>query len=62
MRTVFIETSFEQDILRGGHMIIDAVGVPDGLSQDAEEADDEAGFDLELVFQKVLLEGDSEWK
>ena len=62
MRTVFIETSFEQDALRGGHMIIDAVGVPDGVDEGAQDAEDEAGFDLELVFQKVLLEGDSEWK
>ena len=43
-------------------MIIDAVGVPDGVDEGAQDADDEAGFDLELVFQKVLLEGDSEWK
>jgi len=41
-------------------MIIDAVGVPDSTSE-ADEEDEDAGFDLELVFQKVLLEGDSEW-
>lgn len=41
------------EVSRGTHMVIDAVAVPE---------DDEADFDLELVFQKTLLEGDSEWK
>lgn len=59
-RTVFIETSFEQDSLRGGHMIIDAVSVPEASGD--EDEDEINDFDLELVFQKVLLEGDSEWK
>ena len=45
MRTVFIETSFEQDTVRGTHMVIDAVGVPNS----SNEEDDEADFDLELV-------------
>ena len=36
-------------------MIIDAVSIP-------ENNDEDADFDLELVFQKALLEGDSEWK
>ena len=34
-------------------MVIDAIGVPEEENSD---------FDLELVFQKALLEGDSEWK
>ena len=53
MRTVFIETSLEIDISRGLLMVIDAVGVPQGSGED---------FDLEVVFQKALLEGDSEWE
>ena len=52
MRSVFVETSLEIDISRGLHMLIDAVGVPSG-------GDD---FDLEVIFQKALLEGDSEWE
>ncbi len=41
-------------------MVIDAVSVPDISSQsDNEDQDD---FDIELVFQKALLEADSEWK
>ena len=35
-------------------MVIDAIAVPDSI-------DEEVDFDLELVFQKTLLEGDSEW-
>ena len=57
MRSVFIETSLEIDISRGLHMLIDAVGVPQGQDKDMDEA-----FDLEVVFQKALLEGDSEWE
>ena len=53
MRVVFIETSLEIDISRGLHMVIDAVGVPQGSGED---------FDLEVVFQKALLDGDSEWE
>ena len=57
MRTVFVETSFEQDSIKGQHhMIIDAIAVPIDVSE--EEVD----FDLELVIQKTLLEADSEWK
>ena len=57
MRTVFVETSFEQDSIKGQHhMIIDAIAVPIDVSE--EEVD----FDLELVIQKTLLESDSEWK
>ena len=57
MRTVFIETSSEQESIKGQHhMIIDAVAVPIDVSE--EEVD----FDLELMIQKTLLEGDSEWK
>ena len=41
-------------------MTIDAVAVPDANSSDAEEDQDD--FDIELVFQKALLEADSEWK
>ena len=36
-------------------MVIDAVGVPN-------DDDEETDFDLEVVFQKALLEADSEWK
>ena len=54
-RVVFTETSFESDSARGVHMIIDAVSIP-------ENNDEDADFDLELVFQKALLEGDSQWK
>lgn len=41
-------------------MTIDAVAVPDLNSSDQEEDQDD--FDIELVFQKALLEADSEWK
>ena len=58
MRSCFVETTLEQDCTRGVHMVIDAVAVPDSTAD--EEAD--ADFDMELVFQKTLLEGDSEWK
>jgi len=54
-QTVFVETSFRQDLQRGSsHILIDAVGVPP-----SEEVQD---FDIELFFQKALLEGDSEWE
>jgi|ERR1719469_471506 len=42
-------------------MVIDAVAVLDDMTKD-DEQDDIDDFDLEIVFQKVLLEGDSEWK
>ena len=50
-RTIFVETSFEQELVRN-HLMIDAVAVPPTSDVD---------FDLELVIQKALLEGDSEW-
>ena len=63
-RTVFIETSFENDITRESHMVIDAVAVPDAGGSADEDPDDAPAydFDLELVFQKTLLEAESEWK
>ena len=59
MQTVFIETCFENDIQKGNHMLIDAVAAPNGKSEN--DSDQEADFDLEMMFEKALLEGDSEW-
>ena len=40
-------------------MVIDAIAVPKG--SETESGDEEADFDLEMMFEKALLEGDSEW-
>ena len=58
-RTIFVETRLEN---RSSHLTIDCICVPaDFNSTENNDNDQDHHFDLELLIQKTLLEGDSEW-